>query len=249
MGRSVCNNLGMPSTDIHGASRVDLPLLWRASALLCVDLDAADRVTAEVAKANPRIESVRESTLVGSLIEAMSVVQERQGDGSGGGSFASLPLDENSASALGRAHAAMAPRSLALWVLGDVLHIDPAVLMNACGFESVGLELELENARGQVRAATDLDPEAFSGRLRDSILAFDPEPRLTRAREALAKSRSRRRAIGFVQFAIFAVIAGLLIYVKTDLKRAADKEHRQNAVPSLVEQFSNPLPEETSETP
>jgi len=239
---AVCNNDVMsPHAPIDeptaeptaGTARVDLPLLWRAAALTTGDAGAGRAIVAEVARSHPKPEAVRESSLVASYVRAL---ENWRRTGEYSTSPEPLALDESAATTAARIRSAMTPRTLDIFILRDVLRIEQSVLANAL------------RGRSDVDENTIMELSAGAIDELRTVLSIDAEPMLDEARAAIARSAKHKRRLAMVQFVVFALIAGFLVYVKIDLKRAADVEHA-NRVPSLVEQFSNPLPDESSESP
>ena len=235
-GGAVCNNKRMPTQASDEktpaeATRVDLPLIWRAASLSTGDAGAGRAITAEVARAHPRPETSRESTLVASYLGAL---QRWRDAGSAAASPEPLVLSEQATTIAARLRSKMEPRAFDVFVLLDVLGVERAVLGNAIAGSSA-----VDTSVALTESAEAIDE------LR-TIYEIDPEPMLSEARDVITSLSARRKKLAFLQFIAFVLMAAFLVYVKVDLKHAADFE-AANRVPSMVEQFSNPLPAEASE--
>lgn len=230
---AVCNNWRMTTATTQpvtpeAGSRVDLALLWRAGALITGDANAGRVIAARVARANPRPETARESTLVASFLDAVGEWRDVTGKGC---SPEPLALNEDAATLLATVRTSAGGREFERFVLRDVLRVSPRVLANALPDDDSPPVADAETA-ATLRA----------------IDAFDAEPYLDAARKEIERAAARRRKLAFVQFGAFLVVVGLLVYVKIDLKKAADEE-KANRVPSMVELFSNPAPDEGDDSP
>lgn len=226
-------------TKSTGPTDVNLSCLWRAAALITGDVEAASWVVTEVARDYPRPERVRESTLVGDTIERCATLRDE------GASPAPLPFGERVASDLARLRGALDERTFALWVFTDVMGVEEPVLANAVGESLEHVAEKRALTADAVRETLGREAGGVALELRDAIDAFDARPGLEGAADAIRRDKRRRIRNAMIAFAIFALAVALLVYVKIDLQKAAEKEKR--SLPSLQQQFSNPAPDAVGE--
>ena len=207
----VCNNMAMNAPN---DSRVTLDLLARASALSTGDARASRWVMARVASAHPRPERERESTLVSRYIESLDAWRER--DRTRPETPEPIAGISDAVGSLSGTHE---PRALDLAILQHALGVDLAVIHNAMA------------ASDEETPVAGLTGDKID-RLREAAMAVDTAPLLEGAAREIERASARRRRFAYAQAIAFLFVVGLLVYVKIDLKKAADEE-RANAVPSL----------------
>jgi len=234
-----CNNAPMATpTEPDTVAELDLGTIWRAAALITADVGSASWVTTEVARAHPRPERERASALAAALIDRGEAVRDA------GDSPAPLPLHESTATTLARIRSALDQRSLGVWVLLDVMGVEPGVLANALRCSEQDIEAKSAEAAETIRGTLDREAGGAAGELRDAIDAFDPSPGLGGARDAIRRDTRRRRRNAAAAVVVFGLFVAMLIYVKIDLQRAQEKEEQMRENSAVSDRFSNPAPED-----